>query len=770
VVEVRQDLPPAIVLNMHETGLGIARSLGRRGVRVMSVSRSRAGPGRSTRYATSHVGPDPNLDPVGMCDLLLSLARSEGGPCVVFPTNDTDLMFLDGMRERLSKELILAIPEREALDALVRKERLAAFARSHGIDAPATWCIRSRVELERAASKLQFPAVVKPVSAADWRRDDVRAAVTSPKGIRLDDERALYGFYDRIGPMVGDVLVQEWIEGDEDEFYILGAAFGREATPLGSFTARKRLQYPSGFGLGCVVETCVNPAGHEAGMALLSALRYRGAAEAEFKRDKRTGAFRLVEINPRMWDQHPLGWSVGVDVAWLHYRDLAGLPARERVVPATRRAVWIRGSGVLGAAKEAAQTGNMRMPRAMTSAFRGRRCYAFLDFGDIRPFLSSLTDRFGPGAAGASRETPEIQRIRQLDKLPTFAAMRRDYPDPSFYASRDWYAILAQTVFPETARLHAAEAICDDSANEGSLLVAYRHLRLIGVPFAILASCTCPYTVAYGPAISCRHGDVDGLSRSLAKSLVASGRPGVVWLDSLSVPESVLDGLKVGLAAQGYWVRSFDHFRNWFERLDGGFAAYWQKRPSKLRHTVKRNLKKLERDRVVQFELLSDADDAEKAIEIYQKVDAASWKGPEPFPRFIPTLIREGMKSGVTHVSTLSADGIPIAAQIWVVDGARATNFKLSHLEASKRYSPGSLLTWWTIKQLSERFELQEIDFGRGDDGFKSSWMAQWRHRRVLIACRKSSLVGFVMSVRHLWLPRLLKRSIPGRSGSDLTQ
>jgi len=40
---------------------------------------------------------------------------------------------------------------------------------------------------------------------------------------------------------------------------------------------------------------------------LLRACGYAGLAEVELKRDSKTGAFQLIEVNPRHWDQHELG-------------------------------------------------------------------------------------------------------------------------------------------------------------------------------------------------------------------------------------------------------------------------------------------------------------------------------------------------------------------------------------------------------------------------------------------------------------------------------
>ena len=57
-------------------------------------------------------------------------------------------------------------------------------------------------------------------------------------------------------------------------------------------------------------------------IALLKALDFSGISEIEYKRDVRTGEYRLIEMNPRHWDQHRLGAVSGVNLTEAVYLDL----------------------------------------------------------------------------------------------------------------------------------------------------------------------------------------------------------------------------------------------------------------------------------------------------------------------------------------------------------------------------------------------------------------------------------------------------------------
>ena len=53
---------------------------------------------------------------------------------------------------------------------------------------------------------------------------------------------------------------------------------------------------------------------------------YYGLSQVEFKRDVRDGGFKLMEINPRLWQWHGLATACGVDLPRIAYADLVGEP------------------------------------------------------------------------------------------------------------------------------------------------------------------------------------------------------------------------------------------------------------------------------------------------------------------------------------------------------------------------------------------------------------------------------------------------------------
>ena len=87
-------------------------------------------------------------------------------------------------------------------------------------------------------------------------------------------------------------------------------------------------------------------------------------------------------------------------------------------------------------------------------------------------------------------------------------------------------------------------------------------------------------------------------------------------------------------------------------------------------------------------------------------------------------------------------DGLPVAAQIWLIQQGSATIFKLAHDPAFDNQSPGTLLTHWMLRQLHDKEGAHDVDFGRGDDAYKRLWLGLSRDRHGILAANPRSFKG----------------------------
>ena len=235
-------------------------------------------------------------------------------------------------------------------------------------------------------------------------------------------------------------------------------------------------------------------------------------------------------------------------------------------------------------------------------------------------------------------------------------------------------------------------------------------------------------------------------------------RPHRVRFDALDSQSSGFDALANGLRRAGYWIERYPQFGNWFLSVcDRDFGRYWGSREPALRHTVERKERALRLRHKVSMDVIEAPEIAESAIAIYQQVYAASWKRPEPYPRFVPGLIRTGLSDRSLAVGILRVDGMPVAAQIWINFNGRATIFKLAHLEAFKHWSVGSILTRHLMERALSDPRVREIDFGRGDDPYKQFWLPHRRQRWGILAYDPGTVIGVGHAVRNFG-PKALGR------------
>lgn len=324
----------AVVLGGDYQGLGIVRSVGRRGVPVCVVDDERS-VARLSRCATSSVRVSKLGNDDSTIASLLELERSLGlGGWVLYATRDETVAALSRHRDRLSEHFRVPVPPWETFRQAWDKRSTYALASELGIPVPRTWDPRSPEELE--AIDASQPLVIKPAVKPRFLK------ATKAKAWRAEGAPELR---DRFGAAVqaagGDpVMVQELIPGGGARQFAY-CAFFKEGRPLGSMVVRRTRQHPHDFGRASTfVETVDLPELEAMGQRFLAALDFYGLAELEFKFDERAHEYKLLDFNARTWGYHSLGTHAGPDFAYMLFADQVGLEPS----PAHARAgiAWMR--------------------------------------------------------------------------------------------------------------------------------------------------------------------------------------------------------------------------------------------------------------------------------------------------------------------------------------------------------------------------------------------------------------------------------------------
>lgn len=252
---------------------------------------------------------------------MLALGKNYDQSPVLFPCDDSSVLFISRNREALNACYRFALPSEQVTEALLNKRATYELANRLDIPCPKVYTAESEDELEALALRLRFPCALKPVSTHLWQE-----RVSYGKILVVHSREEILKAYRDVTKKGLEVIITEIIPGGDDKIYALYAYFDRSGQPLALLTKRKIRQYPIDYGIGSSHVTEWNPDVAELGLRLMKGMDYRGIGIAEFKLDSRDGEFKLMEINVRCGLPIGLAAASGMDVPYLAYLDLIGEP------------------------------------------------------------------------------------------------------------------------------------------------------------------------------------------------------------------------------------------------------------------------------------------------------------------------------------------------------------------------------------------------------------------------------------------------------------
>jgi D-aspartate ligase len=298
-------------------GLAAIRSLGRQGLRVVALDHRPYALGFRSRYAEPRLAPDPLDDEEGFLEELRALAEETDDVLPVFPTHDEHVNAIARHADALERYRF-PFPSWEVLERIQSKRHQLDTAESIGLPIPRTFHPTSREAALAAGQELGFPVLVKPSANVGFRRSHRRQL------FRCETPAELERAYEAAEPY--EPMAQELVPGGDEELYTLGSYVSAEGEALGLFSGHKLSQTRGFMGSARVGEAVWVDEVVEQGLALLRALGYHGISQVETKRDPRDGRYKLMEVNPRLWQWHSLAAACGVDLPYIAYRDLVGSP------------------------------------------------------------------------------------------------------------------------------------------------------------------------------------------------------------------------------------------------------------------------------------------------------------------------------------------------------------------------------------------------------------------------------------------------------------
>lgn len=302
------------------------------------------------------------------------------------------------------------------------------------------------------------------------------------------------------------------------------------------------------------------------------------------------------------------------------------------------------------------------------------------------------------------RSTREYHRLADVRSGLHCSPDRRN--TPGLFDRLDWFNLLHSHIFPDIpVRILHAE---DNGAHAWLFLLAPASRRI-----SALANW---YSFAWAPVF------IDAPDPAQQAALLDALTSHLILTQSRIdlYPMEAHTDLLASFRRSGWFTLSRTMGARHLLRVGGrDFATYWASRPGRLRTLVRRKGRASPYTLSITDRLTDDlwAD--------YVDVHARSWKQPEPGLGFLRALAEQESAAGTLRLGFARLDGRAVATQLWTVEHGVALIHKLSHDRDHDAGSPGTLLSHAMFAQAIDDDRVTLIDYGTGDNSYKSDWMEE---------------------------------------------
>jgi predicted ATP-grasp superfamily ATP-dependent carboligase len=304
---------PVAVVGNTLNALGVVRSLARGGVPVYLVTSTWQCAAAWSRYC--RVVRRPTLSGPDLVAAVQAVHDRTGERPVLILTGDEEVDAASDLRGELQSLCRLRLPAQDVVRLLEDKGQFQLFAERHGLPVPRA-AVLSRTGELGAIGALALPVVVKPALKAPVLHHRVERAV------RAATLRAAQSAAAEMLAVTGKVVVQEWIDGPDTEIYFCLFACDAGSRTSAMFVGRKLVCAPPAIG-----NTACCVAAPEAGAELsqltarlIQSVGYQGLGSLEFKRERTSGRFLIVEPTVGRTDwQEEIAALCGVNVPLAAY-------------------------------------------------------------------------------------------------------------------------------------------------------------------------------------------------------------------------------------------------------------------------------------------------------------------------------------------------------------------------------------------------------------------------------------------------------------------
>jgi D-aspartate ligase len=317
----------------HHGALGIARSAGRLGIPVHRICRESWAPARLSRYSRGWSRIPQDATPAEVLDFLHAFSLRVGRALLI-PIDDAASVFVDEHGESLEEDFLFPRQPSGLAQALSSKREMYELCMKHGISTPASAFPQSEAEVLEHAEHGGFPTVLKCINAGDAPANAPRVAIVENR------DELLAAYHEMESPDEPNLMIQEYVPGKPETIWMFNGYFDRQSQCKLGFTGKKIRQTPPYTGATTLGVCLPNPTVQDATVRLMEAVGYRGILDIGYRFDQRDGAYKLLDVNPRIGGTFRLFVAEnGIDVLRAMYLDLTGQAVPSATLSQGRR--WV---------------------------------------------------------------------------------------------------------------------------------------------------------------------------------------------------------------------------------------------------------------------------------------------------------------------------------------------------------------------------------------------------------------------------------------------
>ena len=376
----------AVILGTnYYIGLSIIRCLGIHNIPIVGIDYSKnRNYGFYSKYLSEKlIAPNCKENPEGLLEFLVRYGKEQDKPPVLYPSADAYAEFIDTYLPVLRKYYLINQVEQGLFTQVINKESLYSLAKEHDVLIPETVYVNDENFREKVNSIIKFPCLVKPTDSPSF------VAHFRKKLFKVNNMEELENAIFKAQEANLDVVVQRIIPGFDDHMYTFDAYLNQDSKVTHWITCQKLRQFPINYGASVYTIQKQEPELYEMGARFLEDIGFKGFAEIEFKKDKSTGEYYLIEINARTTNLNSLIYKVGINMPYLAYCELTDkLPKPYTVEEDTNIAFWYAYEDFFSI-RNYIKSKQLTRKEIMKS-FKRKKAYAIWDIKDPLPSLAFI--------------------------------------------------------------------------------------------------------------------------------------------------------------------------------------------------------------------------------------------------------------------------------------------------------------------------------------------------------------------------------------------